>query len=353
MKNNLVAKKRLVVIFGGCSSEYSISCKSAYSIINHIDYNKYDLFIIGITKSGEWFLYEGDISKIFDETWEYDHNRIPVVISPNRNDHGILLFYGTHFEKIRIDGVFPILHGRNGEDGTVQGLIELSGIPLIGCGTLSSALCMDKKIAHDLVGQIGIKTPKSIKIDKQMLNINLDILVSELKYPLFIKPVRSGSSIGITQVFRREDLLKAIDDAFKYDDSVIIEETIDGVEIGCAILGNEEIIIGELDEIELTTGFFNYTEKYSLITSKIHVPARIDSDTAKKIKECAVKIYKVLCCKGFARVDVFLSSDGDIFFNEVNTIPGFTANSRYPKMLKCTGLSFENIIDKIIKLEIK
>ena len=252
-----------------------------------------------------------------------------------------------------LDAAFPVLHGRNGEDGTVQGLIELAGIPLIGCGTLASALCMDKKRAHRLVSQAGIKTPKAITISKVISDQKLFKLISKLNYPLFVKPVKAGSSLGISKIMGCQELLPAINLAFNYDNEVIIEEKIEGFEVGCAIIGNHDLIIGEVDEIELSDGFFDYTEKYSLKTSKIHMPARIDNDVAESIKKVAALIYRSLGCKGFARVDMFLTPDNKIVFNEVNTIPGFTPQSRYPKMMKGIGMSFSDILDKLVELGTK
>lgn len=345
---------KIAIIFGGKSPEYHISLQSAYAIIKALDENRYEKILIGITKDGGWFRYYGDINKIKDDTWYMNSLEcVPVSINPDPKFHGIIELKTDGYRYTSLDAAFPVLHGKNGEDGTVQGLIELAGIPLIGCGTLSSALCMDKKRAHRLVSQVGIKTPKSIVLSEATLGQKLTKLTKKLSYPLFVKPVKAGSSFGITKVIADEQLEPAVNLAFQYDNEIIIEEYIEGFEVGCAILGNHDLIIGEVDEIELSNGFFDYTEKYTLKSSKIHMPARIDTDIANRIKKTAALIYRTLGCKGFARVDMFLTPDKKIVFNEVNTIPGFTAHSRYPNMMKGIGLSFSEILDKLIELGTK
>lgn len=345
-------RRKIVVLFGGCSTEYEVSLQSAYAIIKHINQDFYEVIPIGITQEGTWYLYSGILSKIMENTWMNDKTCVPAMISPNKCDHGIFILHPEHIEKIRVDAIFPILHGKNGEDGTVQGLCELAGIPIIGCNTLCSALCMDKNKAHSIVRSNDIEVPKSVILKEYL---NKDLLYEKIKYlkmPLFVKPVRSGSSFGITKVQKKEELFQAVELAFTHDNEVVIEENIEGFEVGCAIMGNHELIIGEVDEIELSQGFFDYTEKYTLKSSKIHMPARIPEDMAKRIKKAACTIYRVLGCSGFARVDIFLKADGTIVFNEVNTIPGFTSHSRYPNMLKGIGMKFEEIIEQIIRTAI-
>ena len=229
----------------------------------------------------------------------------------------------------------------------------MAGIPIAGCGVLSSALCMDKDRAHKLVSLAGVKVPKSIVLHRQEADLpkfSLVAMVSELKYPLFVKPIKAGSSFGITKIFNGAQLKEAIDLAFQFDDEVIVEEQIDGFEVGCAVMGNDVLTVGEVDEIELADGFFDYTEKYTLKTSSIHMPARIDSETAERIKKTAEIIYQALGCQGFARVDMFLTPEKEIVFNEVNTIPGFTSHSRYPNMMKGIGVDFSILLDRVIQL---
>ena len=343
-------KINIAIIFGGCSSEYEVSLQSAYSVIQNLREDIYEKIIIGITKQGEWYRFYGNVDKLLNDSWCNSRDCCKAILSPSREDHGLLEIREKGLKKTRVDVAFPVMHGKNGEDGTLQGLIELAGIPLVGCDTLSSAICMDKDRSHKLVNQVGIRTAKSIVIDREVGEISLYERFPNLKYPVFVKPVRAGSSFGITKVQNERQLTDAVNIAFQYDSEVIIEENIDGFEVGCAILGNKDLIVGEVDEIELTQGFFDYTEKYTLKSSRIHMPARVDLSISAKIKNTAVKIYQILGCKGFARVDMFLTPEGEIVFNEVNTIPGFTSHSRYPGMMKGIGYSYEKVLDELIQL---
>lgn len=345
-------KKKIGVIFGGCSPEYNVSLESAYSVITNINNEKYDVILIGITKNGDWFKYNGNIENIKNDSWYNKEKCTKILISSNKTEKGLIEITDNEARAIKLDAIFPVLHGKNGEDGTVQGLVELAGIKLIGCGLLSSSLCMDKYLSHKLVESYGIKVAKSIVIDNETGRNELENKLKNLTFPLFIKPMRAGSSFGITKVYRIEEIDNAIKEAFKYDTEIIIEENIDGIEVGCAILGNRELLTGEIDEISLADGFFDYTEKYTLKTSKIYCPARVDKDITNRIKETAQKIYKILKCKDFARVDMFLNKDGEIYFNEINTIPGFTSHSRYPNMMKEVGINFNELVEKLISLEI-
>ncbi|MCI2161525.1 MAG: D-alanine--D-serine ligase VanG [Oscillospiraceae bacterium] len=345
-------KLKIAILFGGCSPEYSVSLQSAYSVINHIDTDRFIPILIGISSKGNWYQFNGDIEKIASDTWCNPSDCLPAAISPDREMHTILIFHPDKVVKLPIDAAFPVLHGKNGEDGTVQGIFELAGIPLVGCGTMTSALCMDKDRAHKLVHAAGVQVPTSFLLKKDM-NPKIALAQAEsLGYPLFVKPVRAGSSYGITKITDRCRLSDAIKLAFEYDDEVIIEESIMGFEVGCAVMGNDTLTVGEVDEIELSDGFFDFAEKYTLKTSAIHVPARISEEKMKEIKETAKTIYQALGCRGFARVDMFLSSEGKVIFNEVNTIPGFTSHSRYPNMMKAAGISFEQVISRVIELAV-
>ena len=346
-------KPKIAILFGGCSTEYEVSLQSALSVIMHIDRTKYDPVLLGITRSGRWYMFDGILDKISSDTWDNPEDCTPAIISPDRESKGVLVFDKDATRTIKLDVAMPILHGKNGEDGTVQGLLELAGIPIVGCDTMSSALCMDKERAHKLVNAAGVCVPRSVTLQNER---GVELALSQVEkfgYPLFVKPVKSGSSFGITKVFGKDELPAAIKLAFEHDNRVIIEENITGAEIGCAVLGNDELIVGQLDEVELAEGFFNYKEKYTLETSAIHVPARISAHKTDEIKETAKVIYRALGCGGFARVDMFLTPSGDVIFNEVNTIPGFTLYSRYPNMLKAIGMSFGQMIDEIIKLAVE
>ena len=344
-------KKKIAVIFGGCSPEHTVSLASAAAVIRNIDAEKYEVIQLGITEGGEWFRFYGSPDDIEANTWRADRTKcIPAVISPDRDQHGILEFRMSGVRTMRLDAAFPVLHGRNGEDGTVQGLCELAGIPLIGCGTLSSALCMDKDRAHKLVMLAGVAVPRSVLLEKLPTSAELAALAEGVGYPLFVKPVRAGSSFGVARVEAPSELRAAVRDAFRYDNSVLLEEAVPGFEAGCAVIGNSELVTGRADEIELSGGYFDFEEKYTLKTSKIHMPARVDAATEQRLRETACRIYRALGCRGFARVDMFLTPDKRIVFNEVNTIPGFTSHSRFPKMMSGVGYDFPALVDALIAL---
>lgn len=357
-KGTEMKKKNIVIIFGGASSEYGVSLESAYAVICNLNKKKYHPVIVGISRQGRWFYFTGDISKIPNDTWCNTSDCVPALLSPDRTEHKLLVLREEQVERILVDAVFPVLHGRNGEDGTMQGLAELAGIPLIGCGTLSSALCMDKDRAHKLVELAGVRVPKAIVLTQNKEPETEELtrakaFAGETGYPIFVKPVKAGSSYGVSKVETEDKLYSAIWSAFQYDDQVILEENIDGFEVGCAVLGTDDLTTGELDEIELSGGFFDFTEKYSLKTASIHVPARITDKKAEEIKETAKKIYRTLDCSGFARVDLFVTPKGEIVFNEVNTIPGFTEHSRYPGMMKAKGYTLTELLDAILKQAVK
>ena len=343
------SKINVAVFFGGCSSEYEISLSSASAVILHLNREKYEPVLVGITRKGHWFYFSGSVQQIQNDSWETSGCCVPAALSLNRGERRLLLFRPQGMDSLHIDIAFPVLHGRNGEDGTLQGMLELAGIPLAGCGALASALCMDKDRAHSLVAFAGIKVPRAMVLKHTFIEGAPEKFAREAGYPLFVKPVKAGSSYGVTKVSGPGQLTSAIELAFQYDDQVILEEYIDGFEVGCAVLGTDELITGEVDEIELSGGFFDFTEKYTLKTSSIHVPARITPEKAEEIKAAARKIYRVLGCSGFARVDMFLTPCGQIVFNEVNTIPGFTEHSRYPGMMKAAGYSFPDILNRILE----
>lgn len=352
MKRNNAKTKTVLVVFGGCSTEYDVSLQSASAVIRAIDRTEYRVLTMGITREGEWYLYEGQPGNIENNTWR-EGNIVRAFLTPDRNIHGIAVCRqdGIIFEPV--DVVFPVLHGKNGEDGTLQGLCELAGIPCVGPDMLGSAICMNKELAHHLVEDAGIRVPKAVVLQKGETKDQMAGKLAGLKYPVFVKPVRAGSSFGISKVNSEVFLEDAIRLAFEHDREVIIEENIEGFEVGCAIMGNRELVAGRVDEIELADGFFDYTEKYTLKTSRIHMPARISKETEERIKWTGMKIYRVLGLKDYSRVDMFLMPDGEIVFNEVNTIPGFTAHSRFPSMMKGIGYGFEQIVDRLIKLALK
>nr|WP_294490910.1 D-alanine--D-serine ligase VanG [uncultured Mediterraneibacter sp.] len=346
-------KKRIAVLFGGCSTEYEVSLQSAHAVIENINTDLYERVMIGISKkTGQWYLYEGNIDNIPEDKWLCDGACTPVWVSTDRTVHGICYQGEDGIHAIPLDAAFPVLHGKNGEDGTVQGLLELAAIPVIGCGVLASSVGMDKEFSHRVAAAAGVPVANTVQVTRPYDEAEIRVCAGRLGYPLFVKPVRAGSSFGITRVCREKELFAAIENAFRHDSEVILEEQINGFEVGCAVLGNEELIVGEVDEIELSEGFFNYEEKYTLKTSGIHVPARIPYEKAEEIRHTAAVIYRALKCRDFARIDMFLTPEGKIYFNEVNTIPGFTAHSRYPGMMRETGISFKELIQQLIELEV-
>lgn len=339
----------ILIIFGGCSGEYGVSLKSACGVLESLDTEKYNPVTVGITRFGDWYYYFGGIEEIRNDRWFSSEYTLPALISPDRTKRELIAFENGKTKAIHIDAAFPVLHGKNGEDGTVQGLIELSGIPLIGCGTLSSALCMDKDKAHRLVSAYGINVPLSAVLNSAAKEEEIAQAAEGIGYPLYVKPVRSGSSLGVTRVSGRDKLFEAVKNAFLYDSEIIFEENIEGVETGCAVIGSgADLTVGEPDEILLRNGFFNYLEKYTPKTSQVKCPSGFSEKTKEKIKSSAAAIYGILGCSGFARVDMFLTKTGKLYFNEVNTIPGFTAHSRFPAMLKAIGYTDIEITDKVI-----
>ncbi|MEG1027185.1 MAG: D-alanine--D-alanine ligase family protein, partial [Oscillospiraceae bacterium] len=317
------------IVFGGVSSEHEISLLSAYTVLSNIDKEKYNVYKIGISKQGEMFLFNGDIANIKLNKW-LDDGVVPCIISPNRAHNGIYLLNG---ETIKIDVFFPVLHGKNGEDGTIQGLFEMAGIKYVGCKVLSSACCMDKAITKTILDQNNIPNAKWIGVRNYNYNEYIEKIEQELLYPCFIKPANAGSSVGITKAHNRQELLNGFNQAFKHDSKVIVEACVIGKEIECAVLGNENPVASPLGEIAPANEFYDYDAKYNDENSKAYIPARIEEKYSDKIRDIALKAYKALDCAGLARVDFLVTKDkGEIYLNEVNTLPGFTDISMYPKL---------------------
>ncbi|TCO62822.1 D-alanine--(R)-lactate ligase [Actinocrispum wychmicini] len=335
---------RIGIMFGGSSEEHPVSVKSAQEVAKHLDTDKYEPFWIGITKSGAWLLCDGP-----DADWENGGCR-PAILSPDRGVHGLLVLNQGRYETISLDLVLPVLHGKLGEDGAIQGLLELAGIPYVGCDVPSSALCMDKSLAYVVAGSAGIATPNFWTVQA---NENVD--PDRLTYPVFVKPARSGSSFGVSKVSRKEELLSAVETARQYDSKVLIEEAVVGSEVGCAILGNDlDLIAGEVDQIALSHGFFRIHQESAPESgsenSTITVPANISAETRSLVQETAKAIYRALGCRGLARVDMFLKEDGTVMLNEVNTLPGLTSYSRYPRMMAAAGMPLAEVIDQVVSL---
>jgi D-alanine--(R)-lactate ligase len=339
-----MGRLKVGIIFGGASEEHPVSVKSAQEVAAHLDLAKYEPFYVGITTSGAWKLCGGP-----DADWETGRCR-PAVLSPDRSVHGLLVLEQGRYETIRLDVVLPVLHGKLGEDGAMQGLLELSGIPYAGCDVQSSALCMDKSLAYTVARSAGIATPKFWTVPANE-NIDPDLLT----YPVFVKPARSGSSFGVSKVSRKEELPRAVQTARRYDWKVLIEEAVVGSEVGCAILGNDlDLLAGEVDQIALSHGFFRIhqeTEPESgSENSTITVPADISPEARSLVQETAKGIYRALGCRGLSRVDMFLMEDGEVVLNEVNTLPGMTSYSRYPRMMAAAGLPLDEVIDRMVSM---
>lgn len=346
---------KLLVFFGGCSSEYAVSLESACAVLQALDPARYAPVPVGITRQGAWLYYTGPIGAIADDTWHTDAAHCtPCTLDLARGSNSLWLADGV---RVAFDAAFPILHGKNGEDGTLQGALELAGVPLVGCGCLAGALCMDKDRAHRLAAMAGVAVPRGQAFGKGASPAALRTAAESIGWPVFVKPVRAGSSFGISCVKGPADLEKAVDEAFGYDDVILLEQAIPGAEVGCAVLGNPggELVTGEPDLIQLAPGeaLFDYGEKYTLAHSAILCPAPVPAETARRIRETAQTVYRALGCRGFARVDLFLTPDGGLVFNEVNTIPGLTAHSRLPGMMKAAGMGFPALLDRVIELGVQ
>ncbi len=346
-------KLRIAVLFGGCSSEYSVSLKSAHAVLTHLDKTRYAPLPVGITPEGDWLLYSGSLDALLNDSWRQNAACCePCLLSPSRSRRALRTL-GRAPAEYPVDAIFPVLHGQNGEDGRVQGLVELAGIPLIGCGTLASALAMDKHRAHQIAGLAGVPCPRGRVFGPDASPKELTAAARDLGWPVFVKPVRAGSSYGVSRAGSPEELTSAAALARQYDRDILLEEAAPGFEVGCAVLGKEVLTLGLVDEIELAGDFYDYAEKYSPAASKIHLPARLSGRDTERVLAAGAAIYRALGCSGFARVDLFFTPEGKILFNEVNTIPGFTAHSRYPNMMKAAGLSFPALLDKLIGQEVQ
>jgi D-alanine--(R)-lactate ligase len=339
-------KLKMAIIFGGTGEEHPVSIKSAVQVAKSLDTEKYEPLYIGITKSGEWKLCDEP-----GEHWEKDSR--PVTLSPDRSVHGLLVKDQRQYKTIHVDVVFPVVHGKLGEDGAIQGLLECSGIPYVGCDIQSSVLCMDKSLAYTIVQNAGITTPNF-----QVVIPGQEIDADGLSYPVFVKPARSGSSFGVSKVSTKEELQSAVEVAKQYDTKLLIEEVVNASEVGCAVMGNGSgLTVGELDRIHLSHGFFKIhqeaTPEKGSENATFVVPADISEESRSIVQQTAKAIYQALGCKGIARVDLFLKEDGTVVLNEVNTMPGLTSYSRYPRMMEAAGLSLREVIDRLIALALQ
>lgn len=352
-----MAKTRVAVIFGGKSNEHDISLISASYVIESIPRDKYEVIMIGITKKGHWMHYIGDISGIKSGLWESHPDNVPCILSPDPLDRGFIAkLPDGETQSIKVDCIFPVLHGKNGEDGTIQGLFQLAQIPFVGCDMISSACCMDKEFTHRILESEGIKMAKWLPVrlrDLDRLSDKCEKIISQLEYPLFIKPSRCGSSVGITKAHNAQELESGIKTAFSHDVRAIVEQGISGIECECAVMGNDQLIVSAIGEIAPANEFYDFESKYSVPQEQTRIPASFPRETIEKIRETAEKAYRVIGCEGLARVDFFLSDDGEVILNEINTMPGHTPISMYPKLMEHGGMSAAEEMSRLITLAIE
>lgn len=346
-------KLRVAVLFGGKSAEHEISLLSARNIVEAIDKKKYQLLLISIDKHGRWGLCDASIA-----AW-------PSSVKSTKPGKSLALALGRRSSPLTrlsgrggvgpVDVVFPVLHGTFGEDGTVQGLLKLADVPFVGAGVLGSAVGMDKDVMKRLLRDAGLPTARFLVFERSSLEkVNFERVTHELGLPVFIKPANLGSSVGIHKAKDKEQLRRAVQDAFRYDNKILVEEAIQGREIECAVLGNDRPIASLPGEIMPRHEFYSYEAKY--LDEKgavLEIPAKLPTDVTKQIQETAVRAFKTLCCEGMARVDFFLRNDREVIVNEINTIPGFTKISMYPKMWEASGVSYTELIDRLIQLAIE
>lgn len=347
-----MAKIRVAVLFGGVSSEHEISLMSAENVIRSIPKNKYEVLCIGITRKGRWLYFPGDYSEISTGAWEQNPDCSAAILSPDPIHGGIVTIENGETYIKKVDVVFPVLHGRNGEDGRIQGILEMARLPYVGCGVLSSAVCMDKGMTHIVLEHFDIHTAKWACVHQRELNKldeKCEAIAETLGFPLFVKPANAGSSVGVNKATDVESLKEAVQIAFTHDEKVIIEEYIEGRELEVAVFGYDAPFASYVGEIEPAAEFYDFDDKYVNGTSKLYIPARIPEKDADRIREIAVRAYTKLGCKGLARVDFFLANDGTIILNEINTMPGFTNISMYPKLMEHLGMSQEYLVDKLIE----
>ena len=352
-----MSKLSVCVLFGGMSPEHEVSLRSAESVLNHLDPEKYNIFPVGITKQGEWILYGGkDYSALPSGQWRNHENNRNVALSPVRGQ-GLLTFEGDCVVRERVDVVFPVLHGENGEDGSMQGLLQLAGIAYVGPHVASSATCMDKTLTKLVADNAGIRQAawRLVTAD-DMKNIEsvLDAIEKGFEYPVFVKPAGTGSSVGVAKAKTREKLENALLQAAKFDRKVLVEEFINGREVEVAVLGNDAPAASICGEIDSGTEFYDYDAKYISDCAQLYIPARIDEETAEAVRDHAIRAYKALGCQGLSRVDFFVTYDkNEIVFNEINTIPGFTSISMYPKLFAASGIPYDKLLDELISLALE
>ena len=348
-------KLSVCILFGGMGSEHEVSLRSAESLLNHIDHTRYNIFPVGITQDGDWILYGGkDYSQLPSGAWRNHPDNRKAAISPVRGQ-GLLSFEGDCVVRERIDVVFPVLHGENGEDGAMQGLLQMAGIPYVGPHVAASAVSMDKTLTKLVVDHAGVtqaawQLVRRGELDGRMEQV-LDSLENRFNYPMFVKPAGTGSSVGVSKASDRETLSRALVSAAAFDEKVLVEEFIHGREVEVAVMGNENPVASVCGEIDSGADFYDYDAKYVTDTSVAYIPARIPEDVAESVREAAIKVYSAIGCRGLSRVDFFVTyEDNRVVFNEINTLPGFTSISMYPKLFAASGIPYSELIDELLRL---
>lgn len=355
-------KLNILCLFGGNSTEYEVSCRSYSSVIKNIDLELFNVIEVGIQKCGAWCIYEGDTANILNLSWDNDTtNLYPCAVIPKQDGNGKagLIKFGRDGSHVftPIDAILPIIHGANGEDGTVQGLARMYEIPCVGSDIIGSVCSFDKELTKIICAARGIKQGKYISFRDYQYMKDRELIITraetELGYPMFVKPANAGSSVGITKARTRAELIGGIATAFKNDRKAVIEANVKGREIEIAVLGNDDnLYISVPGEIDPNADFYDYDTKYINDTAKYFIPARLDSATAEKIKETAAAVYTGVGAGGFSRIDFFVAENGEVIFNEINTIPGFTDISMYAKLMTYDGMSYSQLITKMIMLAV-
>ena len=354
--------KDVLVLFGGESPEYSVSCNSAACLIRAIDELGLTVHRVGVTREGKWLFTEATFDEIYDgESWIDLCGNKPVAISLDPKDHGYIVFDGDAFEKRRVDVCFPMIHGNTGEDGKIQGLLDVAGIPYVGSGVRASACCMDKVATMVFAEECGVPIPRyyachrdDYLADPEGVEAAIDAFFTEggiSQYPIFVKPASTGSSVGISRVVSRDELGAALDEAAKYPGRLIVEQGIVGREIKIAVLGNNEITMGDTCECVVVDGVFNdFNLKYNSGGTHKVIPADLEESVVDELFVLTERLYKALGCKGFARVDWFVTPDNKIVFNDANTVPGFADHSIYPLMFSSKGVGYHELVSKLLEL---
>lgn len=346
-------KLRVAILFGGKSAEHEISLISARNIVDAMDKNKYEVVAIGIDKQGRWHLDESARLLLGKSATKVEYRDAQNAAAIMPGDSATPMVRPTGAGLGAIDVVLPILHGPFGEDGTVQGLLKLANLPFVGAGVLGSAVGMDKDVMKRLLRDAKIPTPNFLAFTRSD-KISFVKVKKTLGMPLFVKPANLGSSVGISKVVKPARFAAAVKEAFRYDNKIIIEESIQGREIECSVLGNDQPIASLPGEIVVNRDFYSYDAKYlDDKAARLEIPARLPKTIIKKVRNIALQAYRALCCEGMGRIDFFVKANGRVLVNEINTIPGFTKISMYPKMWEASGISYSKLIDRLIQLAIQ